>query len=602
LPQVLYVGPEQGSAARSPAELVGDSIRRVSPAPSESTAKLSPDGAGYELLIAGHGAPWTLELAPEATLVIGRGEDADVRLVADGVSRRHAVLRVQAEGFTVEDLGSSNGTLVRGQPAPPRKTIGIAVGESFLVGEFVLLVRPLRSGASVRQVLSPEYLEARIAEQCERARENDEQNFSLLCVRLEAKPRSDPAPRIAAELKASDVFGRVAANAWAVLLIDYTSAEVTELSLRIQRALAAVPAEARVTVLEYPRDGTSASSLLAVATVREDDAPSIATDVVVRSPAMVALHAQIEAVARSNINVLILGETGVGKDVLARHIHERSERGGRPFVRVNCVALAESLLESELFGHEKGAFTGAVQRKVGLLESASGGTVFLDEIGDLPARLQPKLLQALETREVLSLGSVRPRSIDVRFIAATNRDLEADALSGIFRSDLYYRLAGFTAHVPPLRARREDILPLAVSFLRRAARGAPAARIREDASVPLLDYAWPGNIRELRNVMERALALSEGRSIGPEHLPLEKMRSVVVVRAHQAAPQSGEAAIVPITDLTADELAERERIVRALHECAGNQSLAAELLGISRSTLLNRLNAYRIRRPRRWRQ
>ena len=318
------------------------------------------------------------------------------------------------------------------------------------------------------------------------------------------------------------------------------------------------------------------------------------------SPVMVELRRDIEAAARTEAKVLILGETGVGKDVLARHVHEHSERRGKPFVRVNCVALAESLLESELFGHEKGAFTGAVQRKPGLLESASGGSVFLDEIGELPQRLQPKLLQALETREITSVGAVKPRTIDVRFIAATNRDLEAEALSGLFRRDLYYRLAGFTAAVPPLRDRREDILPLSHSFLRAAGgAGGASARIRDDAAVCLLDYAWPGNVRELRNVIERALALSEGRSIGPEHLPLEKMRSVVLVRHPKPVPPQKQEAELPVTDLTLEERAERQRIIDALGECSGNQSLAAELLGISRSTLVNRLNVYRIRRPRR---
>ncbi len=572
-------------------------------AANESTAKLSADAAGYELLVAGHGDPWTVELPPTATLVIGRGEDADVRLVADGVSRRHALLCVEPEGLTVEDLSSSNGTLVRGQPVPPETRAGIAVGEAFVVGEFVLLVRPVRSRAAVRQVLSSEYLEARLAEQCERARENGHQAFSLVRVELVAKPKGDAALRIAAELKASDVLGRLAANAWAVLLIEHTAEEVADVAARVERALAGTSTEARVSVLEYPRDGTSANSLLSAAAPRGGEAPGSApTDVIVRSPAVLALYAQLEPVARSNINVLILGETGVGKDVLARHIHERSDRHGQPFVRVNCVALAESLLESELFGHEKGAFTGAVQRKPGLLESAQGGTVFLDEIGELPQRLQPKLLQALETREVLSLGSVKPRTIDVRFIAATNRDLEADALSGVFRRDLYYRLAGFTAAVPPLRARREDVLPLASSFLRSVAAGGASPRIRDDAAVCLMDYAWPGNIRELRNVVERAFALSEGRAIGPEHLPLEKMRSVVLVRPTQVAPPSGPDAELPVTDLTPEERAERDRIVLALNECGGNQSLAAEFLGISRSTLLNRLNTYRIRRPRRRRQ
>ena len=570
---------------------------------NDSTVKLSSDAASYELLVAGHGDPWTVELAPTATLVIGRGEDTDVRLVADGVSRRHAVLRVAPEGFTVEDLGSSNGTLVRGQPVPPETRASLAVGEAFLVGEFVLLLRPVRSRAAVRQVLSSEYLEARLAEQCERARENGHQAFSLVRVELAAKRKGDAALRIAAELKASDVCGRLAPNAWAVLLIDHTTEEVAAVAARIEQSLAASGAEARVTVLEYPRDGTSASSLLAAASsLGHEPSANAPANVIVSSPAMLALYAQIEPVARRNINVLILGETGVGKDVLARHIHERSDRRGKPFVRVNCVALAESLLESELFGHEKGAFTGAVQRKLGLLESAHGGTVFLDEIGELPQRLQPKLLQALETREVLSLGSVKPRTIDVRFIAATNRDLEADALSGVFRRDLYYRLAGFTAAIAPLRTRREDVLPLATSFLRSMAGTGTSPRIRDDAAVCLMDYAWPGNIRELRNVVERAFALSEGRAIGPEHLPLEKMRSVVLVRPTQAKTASGPDAELPITDLTAEERAERDRIVAALDECGGNQSVAAELLGVSRSTLLNRLNAYRIRRPRRRRQ
>jgi DNA-binding NtrC family response regulator len=299
--------------------------------------------------------------------------------------------------------------------------------------------------------------------------------------------------------------------------------------------------------------------------------------------------------------VLILGETGVGKDVLARSIHERSERASKPFLRLNCAALSEPLLESELFGHEKGSFTGAHASKVGLLQSTAGGTVFLDEIGEFPQRLQPKLLQVLENREILSVGSVKPRAVDVRFIAATNRDLEAEALSGNFRSDLYYRLAGFTIVIPPLRERREDILPLAIEFLRRLSaeqgRTTPI-RIRDDAAVHLLDYAWPGNVRELRNVIERAVVLCEGHAIGPEHLPLDKMRSVVLVSQPRPSAASDRDTELPVADLSPEELTERQRILDVLAECAGNQSQAAEVLGVSRSTLVNRLNTYRIRRPR----
>lgn len=220
---------------------------------------------------------------------------------------------------------------------------------------------------------------------------------------------------------------------------------------------------------------------------------------------MTDLYREIDVVARGDINVLILGETGVGKDVLAKSVHDRSRNGRGPFIRLNCAALPAELLESELFGYERGAFTGAHQHKQGLLQSADGGTVFLDEIGELPQRLQAKLLQVLETREVLPLGATKPRKLETRFLAASNRDLDAAALTGSFRSDLYYRIAGYTALIPPLRERREDILPLALEFLRRAAIRADTrspVHIGDDAGVRLLEYAWPGNVRELRNVVE----------------------------------------------------------------------------------------------------
>jgi transcriptional regulator with GAF, ATPase, and Fis domain len=308
---------------------------------------------------------------------------------------------------------------------------------------------------------------------------------------------------------------------------------------------------------------------------------------------------ETDPIAQSDINVLILGETGVGKDVLARSIHERSERAGKRFARVNCAALPEGLLESELFGFERGAFTGAHSSKEGLFEAASGGTVFLDEIGDFPRHLQAKLLTVLESKEVLGLGSTRSKSIDVRFLAATNRDLESDAFAGKFRRDLYYRLAGYTAVVPPLRERPDDILPLAREFLRKAGarNGIKPPLIAATAAERLLSYSWPGNVRELRNVMERALLLAEGLPIGPEHLPFGRNRPsgfVPRVEVHTDEPVSSQ----PLFALTGKELAERRSIVNALARAAGNQSRAAVLLGVSRSTLLSRLDAYRIRRPR----
>jgi DNA-binding NtrC family response regulator len=316
--------------------------------------------------------------------------------------------------------------------------------------------------------------------------------------------------------------------------------------------------------------------------------------------AMLALFDQVARIAPNPISVLILGETGVGKEVLAEEIHRRSGRRGR-FVPLNCAALTETLLESELFGHEKGAFTGAIASKQGLFETADGGTVFLDEIGDLPASIQVKLLRVLEERKVLRVGGLSPRSVDVRFIAATHRDVERDSNAGRFRSDLYYRLNGITLTVPPLRERRADIVPIAERFIlasSRALRRAVPPAISAAAHQLMMDYAWPGNIRELRNVIERGVLLCDGDELLPLHLP-PKMQS-----APSPAPAPVPASEVLDVDPRArlmQQIAEveRTRLVEALRRCGGNQTQAAELLGISRRTLVTRLGTYDLPRPRR---
>jgi two-component system response regulator AtoC len=318
------------------------------------------------------------------------------------------------------------------------------------------------------------------------------------------------------------------------------------------------------------------------------DAPASA--MIVADPAMVTIFAQVDRVAHGPISVLILGETGVGKEVVAEEIHRRSGRRGR-FVPLNCAALTESLLESELFGYEKGAFTGAQRSKEGLFEAADGGTLFLDEVGELPLSTQVKLLRVLEDRKVQRVGATSARSIDVRFIAATNRDVEAESERGNFRQDLYFRLNGITLTVPPLRERRADLAALAEQFIAsscRALQRSAVPRVSDEALAVLGAYHWPGNIRELRNVIERAVLLCEGETLLATHLP-PKLTSV--------PPPSS--ASDPRTRLLLEiEQLERERVRDALARCGGNQTQAAELLGISRRTLVTRLSLYSLPRPR----
>jgi len=311
--------------------------------------------------------------------------------------------------------------------------------------------------------------------------------------------------------------------------------------------------------------------------------PDLAPGVIVRDPAMRTLYADAARVARATINVLLLGETGVGKEVLARAIHAHSPRAKGPFLGVNCGALAESLLESELFGSEKGAFTGALAR-AGLFEAANGGTVFLDEVGELPLGTQVKLLRVLEERVVTRLGSTRARPIDVRILAATNRDVETDSRQGRLRPDLYFRLNGVALIVPPLRERPREIEALSASFLLAACRDLERSSplTFSDAALEVLRrHAWPGNVRELRNAVERAAVMCTESTILPEHLPPALLGAV-------RTPRANEPSQAPSLHAEMKAL-ERSRIVEALERCGGNQSEAARQLGMPRRTLVSRL-------------
>ncbi|HEX6964722.1 MAG TPA: sigma-54 dependent transcriptional regulator [Gemmatimonadaceae bacterium] len=307
-------------------------------------------------------------------------------------------------------------------------------------------------------------------------------------------------------------------------------------------------------------------------------------EIVGRSAALRTALDVARKVARHPSTVLITGESGTGKELIARLVHRASPRADAAFVAVNCGAIPEALLESELFGHVKGAFTGATVDKRGLFEEADGGTLFLDEIGELPASLQVKLLRALQEGEVRRVGATIARAVDVRVVAATNRDLAGDVQAGRFRGDLYYRVNVVTIHLPALRERREDIPDLALHFLERAnQRLALSVRRIDPAAMRLLvDYAWPGNVRELENVIERALVLATDSTITPEQLP-------ELVRAPRAevAPADGDLSIKRKTD----EL-EQTLIRRALERTQGNRTRAAQLLELSHRALLYKIREY----------
>jgi len=429
-------------------------------------------------------------LPAQGEVVVGRGSQCDVKIDHPSMSRRHLQLVLTDDGVRAIDLGSANGTSLRGARLPANVAVEISANDALAAGDLTLVVqevRPARAAVS--------------------------------------------AP--AAPARAS---GPVAVSAAAPVVVDPVMRRLYELAARV---------------------------------------------------------------ARGSIGILLVGETGAGKEVLAEFLHRSSPRAAGPMVLVNCAALADSLVESELFGHEKGAFTGAQRERRGLIESADGGTVFLDEIGEINAALQAKLLRVLEERRVLRVGASEPRPVDVRFVAATNRDLEAEVAAGRFRRDLYFRLAGAVLAIPPLRERPQEIDLLARSFAADA-----AARLGRDA--PVLDeaalralraHAWPGNARELRNVIERAVLLCDGPAIG-----------VADLAVGTAAPPAPAPPAPPIPDATpppadsplAEQLAavERQRILAALEAFGGNQTRAAESLGMPRRTFVKRLEAYGLPRPR----
>jgi DNA-binding NtrC family response regulator len=382
-----------------------------------------------------------------------------------------------------------------------------------------------------------------------------------------------------------DIAGLIAANEAERIRVPVVACGV---GADPKRAADAIRAGAKEFIPLPPEADLIAAVLAAVS---DDEKPMVARD-----PAMQAVIALADQVAPSEASILITGESGVGKEVMARHVHLKSRRANRPFISVNCAAIPENLLESELFGHEKGAFTGAVARRIGKFEEASGGTLLLDEISEMDARLQAKLLRALQEREIDRVGGSKPVKVDIRVIATSNRDLAQAVRDGAFREDLLYRLNVVNLRLPPLRERPGDIVALADHFARKyaAANGLPDRPLSAAARQRLLSHRWPGNVRELENAMHRAVLLSSGAEVEefairlPDGAPLAASPAAETARAASIAAETASRAFVGQTVAAV----EQQLILDTLTHCLGNRTHAANILGISIRTLRNKLKEY----------
>ena len=325
-------------------------------------------------------------------------------------------------------------------------------------------------------------------------------------------------------------------------------------------------------------------------------------EIIAADPAILAVKNRCERVAGTGATVLLTGESGVGKDVFAKQIHQLSDRRNKPYVAINCAAIPENLLESTLFGYEKGAFTGAVKAQPGKFEQANGGTLFLDEIGEMPLELQAKLLRVLQDQVVERLGSLRSIHCDVRIVAATNQDLQQRVKDGKFREDLYFRLAVFPIRIPALRERRNDILPLAEHFLVRYGRtmGRQGLKLSEASQRDLENYPWPGNVRELENAIQRALLLSDGEMIEPADIELHgsQLPALAISQSQPTALDGTALAYVSDQESTASgaqdmDSIERDHILKVLKQVGGNRKEAVNILGLSERALRYKLKAYK---------
>jgi DNA-binding NtrC family response regulator/pSer/pThr/pTyr-binding forkhead associated (FHA) protein len=568
----------------------------------------SRDDTWYLVLsrLAGETSSRVVVVPEGGELLFGRASSAALCIDHDAVSRRHALVRRRQETITIEDLGSRNGTLVNGiQIAGSRR---LAPGDEITIGPASAV---LATTTAIRRRLaigSFTELEDRLAAEVDRALRYH-RSLGLAMLRLDGpmEELSSYIDAIAADLRRMDFVGEYGPSEFAVVLPEADGKALELVAQRLRKVKARMGVDVQIGTAVFPTDGTRSGELInaARASLRgvrggkkgeRETAGKVALagkQVIIGDPVMKQVYTLARQCAASSITVLVVGETGVGKEVVAEAVHRFSPRAEKAYVRLNCASLPESLLEAELFGYERGAFTGANRLKAGYFEAASGGTLFLDEIGELPESAQAKLLRALEQRRITRVGGTKEIAVDVRLVCATNRDLEAEMRRGRFREDLYFRISAFVIPVPPLRDRKAEIEPLAQQFCRELAvdSGQRVATITAPAMVAMLQHDWPGNVRELRNAIERAVVLSGGGSIEVEHLP-DRLREGAIT------PRSGGDAVDHDVRRKVAEV-ERDSVQAALDESAGNQTHAARRLGISRFALIRLMEKHGMKSAKR---
>lgn len=555
------------------------------------------EGGRAQLLVIAGEASWKFLLPRDGMVLVGRSLDADLRIDLASVSRRHMRFVATEGEIQVADLDSHNGVRVNGERIEGARTL--AAGDLVAVGEAIFVLQ--REWTTCQCLpLDFERLRQALTKEIERALDCG-RPLAVVALPFGEANRAAVAAAVAGELRRMDVVGWGGATQLIVILPELDARAARQLAAELLEALAEIAPAARAGFSCLPDDGCNTDTLLCAARAAAEVAPpggvAAAAEATIRvtlgdrtvllaDPAMIKLYDLIGRLARSDLPVLVLGETGTGKENAAAAVHELSPRAAGPLIPVNCAAIPETLIESELFGYERGAFSGAAAAKPGLLERASGGTVFFDEIGELPLGAQAKLLRAVESKSITRLGDVRERKVDVRLVAATNRDLEAECRAGRFREDLLFRLSAATVSLPPLRQRLREIPVLARALLEEACArvGRPRAALSDAVLARLAAYRWQGNVRELRNAMEYAAATMTGEVVELWDLPPR-------VAGH--AKEEGEARTPepakPI-DATrdhhfrpiAEEIRELEiaRMKEALAAAGGVQIKGAELIGM----------------------